>query len=943
VNPRQIRARTFTAMTSKETDRMANRAARSAFSRPRNRRIGLALLSTLASLAAIAPGANAASELSLESFTAGAQNEDGTAFTQAGKAPWQLRTAFHFTEIEGQAGNQVPGGNLRSSTVELPAGAVGNAAQFPQCRPEQLERTGGPLCPTDSQVGIAEIDTTLFGRQTQTVPVFNMVPPPGMPAQLGFIVIATVAHLDINVRTGGDYGVTAKVSGINAVSGVYGVDVQIWGVPADKGHDFQRFPPGEGSQGGIPIPSTAQPRAFLRTPTSCQSGQSINLEVTSWQQPEEIVKASAPQPQLSGCAGLPFAPTMSVAPESGQAGSPTGFGIDLSLPQSELPADTATSDLKKVVMTLPKGVAINSSSADGLASCDDSAFAIYAQGKDACPPASRIGDVSITSPLLKAPMGGSIFLATPLAQNAQAAAEGKMYRLFLEGEGSGARIKLEGKVVADPSTGQLVTTFDNNPQLPFEKLHVGLNGGPRSPLTTPKACGTYTTTAELTPWARPTEPVTAKSSFTINENCAAAGQFTPDLEAGTTSPVAGKSSPFTLRITQPSGQQNLQRIEATLPEGVLAKLAGVPLCPEAFTASGACPAASQVGTTTVGAGAGSSPIYVPQPGRPPTAVYLAGPYNGAPYSLVVKVPAQAGPFDLGTVTVRNALYVNPSTAQVTAKSDPLPQILLGVPVSYRDVRVDIDRPDFTLNPTSCEPMKVTSALTSIEGAVASPSDRFQVAGCGELGFEPKLSFSLKGQTKRSGHPALTAVLTQPANGQANIDRVSVILPRAQFIDQGRIGNVCTRPQFAAGNCPANSILGTATAYTPLLDKPLRGKVYLRANGGERELPDMVAALRGQIDIDLVGYIDAVVDPKNPEISRIRNRFALVPDAPVSKFVLKLNSGKRALLENSANLCKSPQKASVKMDGQNGKAYDTIPLVKNDCGKSKAKKHTRSGR
>ena len=935
MNLGQIHSNVSTSTNSKEADQMANQGAEPTSS-PRRWRVSLSLLACLVTLAALAPGAEAASDLKLESFTAGPRNQDGSPFIQAGKAPWQLETAFHFEMEEGRAGNQVPGGNLRSSIVELPPGMVGNATRFTQCRPEQLEHTGAPLCPTDSQVGIAEIDTTIERPEVLSVPVYNMVPPPGMPAQLGFLSIAAITHVDINVRTGGDYGVIAKVSGINSVTQIKGVTVRLWGVPADPSHDIDRYPPNSPVQGGVPIPSTAQPRPFLRTPTSCQSGQSIEIEITSWQQPDELIEASEPWPQLFGCSGLPFAPGMSVAPESRQAGSPTGFGIDLSLPQSDLPNGTATSDLKKVVMTLPKGVAINSSSADGLASCDDSAFAIASAGKDSCPPASRIGDVSITSPLLKTPMGGSIFLATPQGQNAQAAAEGKMYRLFLEGEGSGARIKLEGKVVPDPSTGQLVTTFDNNPQLPFEKLHVGLNGGPRSPLTTPKACGTYSTTAELTPWARPSEPVSLNSSFTIDENCAAAGQFTPDLEAGVTSPVAGHSSPFTMRITQPSGQQNLARIEAILPEGVLAKLKGVALCAEAAAATGDCAAASQVGTTTVGAGAGSSPVYVPQPGRPPTAVYLAGPYKGAPYSLVVKVPAQAGPFDLGNVTVRNGLYVDPTTAQVTAKSDPLPQILLGVPISYRDVRVDIDRPDFTLNPTSCEPMRVTSVLGSAEGATASPSDRFQVAGCGELGFGPKLAFAFKGQTKRSGNPALIATLKAP-KGEANIAKTTVLLPASQFIDNAHINNPCTRVQFSAGACPKKSILGTATAYTPLLDEPLSGPVYFRSNGGERELPDLVADLGGQIHVTLVGFVDSVA-VKGTESRRVRTRFLTVPDAPVSRFVFKLYGGKRGLIENSTNICKGLAKATVQMQGQNGKPNNFDTAIATSCGKKgKAKR------
>jgi hypothetical protein len=894
-------------------------------------RVAFGLCCALVVLATTASSAMAAPGLVIEHFTAGSQNEDGTAFTQAGRAPWQYETAFNFELATRRAPNEVPEGNLRSSVVELPPGLVGNAARMPQCLPEQIEVTGTPTCPTDSQVGIAEIDTTINGRQVQSVPLYNMVPPPGLPAQFGFIVIAPVAHVDIGVRTGGDYGVTARVTGINTVSQVFGVKIRLWGVPADSSHDVNRYAPGSSIQGGVPIPSTANPRAFLRTPTSCGAGQ-VNLKVTSWQLPEYVLEATAAQPASVGCSALPFAPRMTVAPEGSRAGSPAGFGIDLALPQTDEPNGFATSDLKKVEMTLPRGVAINPSSANGLAGCDDAAFGIGSPEIDRCPDASRIGEVSIRSPLLGLPLKGALFLGTPIAQSALAASEGKMFRLFLEAEGSGVRVKLEGKVVPDPTTGQLSITFDDNPQLPFETLHVGVIGGPRSPLVTPSSCGTYTTRAALTPWARPNQPVDVESSFTIGEGCADASEFEPSIASGATSPVAGGFSPFVLRVTEPSGQQNLSTIEATLPSGVLAKLAGVPLCSDSQAVSGDCPSGSQVGTSTVGAGAGPTPVYVPQPGRAPTAVYLAGPYKGAPYSLVVKVPAEAGPFNLGTVTVRNGLYVDPTTTQVTAKSDPLPQILDGVPISYRDVRVDVSRNDFTINPTSCEPMKVTSLLTSIQGKAATPSDRFQVEGCGGLGFDPTLALQLKGKTKRTGNPALTATLKAPP-GQANIAKTTVILPSSEFIDNRHINNPCTRVQFNAGDCPKASILGTATAYTPLLDKPLTGPVYFRSNGGERKLPDLVADLNGQIHVTLVGFIDSVRTGR--EVSRVRTRFTEVPDAPVSKFVLELKGGKRGLIQNSKNLCKAKPSATVQMTGQNGKRNDFEQKIATSCGGRKS--------
>jgi hypothetical protein len=891
------------------------------------RRIVLTLLVGGFAFGVFAAAAQAA-PLSFSSFSAGAFNADGSPSTQAGAHPSELLTSFEFaTELDNRVGYQVPTASLKESVIELPAGAVGNPTVTPRCAQSAMN---GPVpdpgsCPSDSQIGYAELDIRfLFGRVLKTYPVYNMVPPPGEPAQFAFLVISSVAHIDVKVRSDGDYGVSATVHNANALVPLYRASVHLWGVPSDPSHDALRYDGPRLSPG----PSRLARLPFLRNPTSCTGPTTTTLNAVSWQEPEALVQAISTAPAQTGCAGVPFAPSISVAPDTKQAGSSAGYGIDVKLPQNENPDGLGTSDVEKVVTTLPKGVAVNASSAAGLDSCSDAQFAIKSTDEDQCPDASKIGEVEIGTPLLDKPLTGSLFLATPLEQNSAAAAGGRMYRLFLEAEGSGVRIKLPGTVVPDPTTGQLTATFDNTPQQPFETLHVQLLGGPQAPLTTPQACGTYTTNAQLTPWARPTEPVSVDSSFTIDEGCENAAKFEPTLQAGTTNPVGGGFSPFLFRVAAPGGQQNLSRIEATLPEGLLAKLKGVTVCPDAAATSGACPASSQVGTTTVGAGNGSSPIYVPQPGKAPTAVYLAGPYKGAPYSLAVKVPAQAGPFDLGTVTVRNALYIDPTTAQVTAASDPLPQILLGVPITYRDVRVEVNRPDFTLNPTSCDPMRVTSTLTSVGGATATPSDRFQVAGCGELGFGPSLKISLEGKMKRTGNPALTAVLKAP-KGEANIAKTTVILPKAEFIDNAHISNPCTRVQFNEGACPKASILGTATAYTPLLDQPLTGPVYFRSNGGDRELPDLVADLDGQIHITLVGFIDSVKAGK--EASRVRTRFLGVPDAPVSKFVLKMKGSKKGLIENSRNLCSFTPKAGVQMAGQNGTPHNFSAKLGTSCG------------
>jgi hypothetical protein len=375
------------------------------------------------------------------------------------------------------------------------------------------------------------------------------------------------------------------------------------------------------------------------------------------------------------------------------------------------------------------------------------------------------------------------------------------------------------------------------------------------------------------------------------------------------------------------------------PPGFLASLRGVPYCPEQAIAklsdagySGrqeqetpSCPVASQIGTANSAAGAGSRPLNTP--GK----VYLAGPYKGAPVSLEVVVPAVSGPYDLGVVAVRAAAYVNPITAQITTVSDPIPQILEGVPLRLRTILVNLDRPGFARNPTNCNPFAIQSSLFGDEGAVGNSSAFYQVANCSSLEFGPKLQLNLKGSVKRRGHPAIQAVLTTNP-GEADLAGTTVTMPKTLLLDNAHIGNVCTRVQFAAQQCPDASVLGSATAESPLLDQPLSGPVYLRSSS--HELPDLVVALHGQINIEL----DASIDTTKSEA--LRASFQNIPDAPVSRFVLNLAGGSKGLLVSSQNYCKAPGKAEVSILGQNGVIVDRHSRLGSACAKSSKKKRHR---
>jgi hypothetical protein len=535
---------------------------------------------------------------------------------------------------------------------------------------------------------------------------------------------------------------------------------------------------------------------------------------------------------------------------------------------------------------------------------------------------------------------GDVFLATP--EENPFGSLLALYMVIREPQ-LGILVTQAAEVSADPETGRLTTTVENLPQFPLSRVRLSLRGGPRAPLVTPPSCGTHTTTATLTSWTG--KVIERSASFATDAGpgggpCPAGSPFAPALEAGTQTNAAGSYSPFYMRITRTDSDQEITRLSSLLPQGLTGRIAGIAKCPEAAIAAAAarsgqaelespsCPQASRIGRVAAGAGAGSQLTYVPG------QIYLAGPYAGNPLSIVVITPAVTGPFDLGTVVIREGLDVDPESAQVLvdgASATPIPRILEGIPLRLRDLRVHIDRPQMMLNATGCEPKQIQASLLGVP-TLAQLAVRYQAAGCAALGFAPKIAIRYKGGTRRGKFPSLRAeVKGRP--GDANIAGVTAVLPRSSFLEQGHIGTICTRPRFVEGTCPARSVYGYARAFTPLLDEPLEGPVYMRANGGERDLPDLVAALRGTFDFNLVGYIDSVN-------SRLRSRFVTAPDVPVSKFVLTMKGGKKGLIVNSVNICRKKQRASIRFSGQNGKLRQARPVVKTSC---KGKKGGKKGR
>jgi hypothetical protein len=842
---------------------------------------------------------------------------------QAG-AHADMTISFALTEDESE---HRPYARTRDLHFSLPPGVIGNPQNYPRCSIAQFGTEAKTSeCPQDAQVGVTEI--TLHELGTLIEPVYNMYSPGGdIVARFGFYAGLYPAVINVRVNPT-DYSLTASVEGASAAAEVISAKTTLWGVPAADIHDELRLTPAEAAVKKLPVGGrpSGQPEApFLSNPTDCSLARQITATAVSYQLPGQPSTLLAPYPQITGCEKLSFKPTFAAVPTSSEAFAPTGLDATLRVPQDETPQGLATSTLKKAVVTLPEGLVINPAAGEGLGACSSEQVGFGTANPSACPDAAKIGSVELEVPALEDTLHGAVYQRTPEGD--------QLFRFWLVTDEQGVHLKLPAEIQANPLTGQLTTVFagipllGGNPQVPFSELRLHVFGGPRAPLATP-GCGTYSTHYEFSPWSgRPA--AIGEAAMAIASGCDKGG-FSPHLKAGSLSTDAGKFAPFSFTLTRDDGEANPETLAVHLPQGLLAKLGGVPRCPEAAIPTGECPGGSRIGQITAAAGVGGAPLWLPQSGKSPTAAYLAGPYKGAPFSIVSVVPAQAGPFDLGTVVNRAAIRVEPETALATIKTDPLPQILKGVPVAYRAIHVDIDRKDFTINPTDCSAKKIRATVTASNGATASPEVGYQATNCAKLAYRPKLRLTFAGQTKRTGHPSIRAVLTQKPH-QANTQAATVVLPAGQLIDNAHINTPCTRVQFDAGNCPKKSILGYATARTPLLDEPLKGPVYFRSNGGARVLPDLVADLRGQIEVALVGYIDSV--PSGRGTSRVRTRFLHVPDAPVTRFTMKLFGGRRGLIINSRDLCKGKkQRAEVDLSAQNGRVLSSRPVLATGCGR-----------
>jgi hypothetical protein len=914
------------------------------------------LLLAGAALLAIALVDSSASQaqLPIESFDGSTVNSDGTTATQAGSHP-DSTTSFMFPYRFNSTGILGPVEDPKNVTVDLPPGLVGNPTAVPTCSARDIE-LGPTSCPNTSQVGVVAVQTQLFSAAGETpspltVPLYNLSPPAGVPAEFAFNLSGVVNRLDARVRTGGDYGVSIDAKNISETTGVIGVEVTFWGVPADPIHDESRGACLGNSEGTL-CPTAAPIKPFLSLPTECASGPSLTtLTVDSWQDPTHQSTASFRSHDasgspvgLTGCDRLDFRPAIALVPDTTQADAPSGDrAVDLTIPQNENPTGLATAHLREAVVAAPLGVTLNPGAAAGLQACSDEQIALRSATPATCPDASVIGTAKVTTPLLDVPLEGQVFVGAPeCAPCGEAdAREGRLLRLFVQVQGDGVVIKAAGVATPNPVTGQVTVTFKELPQQPFSDLLLTFRGGDRAVFINPLACGRATLNTSLTPWSG-MPPASPAASFNVDWDgaggaCPETLPFSPTFSAGTVVPQAADFSSFTTTFSRPDRNQVLNAIGLRLPPGLLGSLAGVPQCGEPQAAQGTCSAASRIATANVAAGTGPHPYWFSGP------VYLTGPYKGAPFGLSVAVPAVAGPFNLGTVVTRAAINVDPNTAQVTVTSDPLPQIIDGIKTHIQTVNVTVDRPDFTFNPTNCTAASVSAKVASTEGTTASLASSFQVANCANLSFKPKLSAAAGGKaSKASGASLDVKVLSkggpQPGGGEANIRLVKVSLPKQLPSRLTTLQKACVDSVFEANpaSCPTASNVGSATVTTPVLAHPLSGPAYLVSHGGAA-FPDLEIVLQGE-GVTLV--LDGKTDIKKGITT---STFDSVPDAPISSFELKLPTGKYSVLTANLpasakyNLCGKALTMPTTITGQNGAVLNqTTKIAISGCSKAKKK-------
>lgn len=881
------------------------------------------------------------------------ENGNGSVDRQAGSHPFQLTTDIAYNVV-GEGTAAMPAALPKDLRFTLPAGTVTNAASSATCATSEFFAVYADVneCAASTAVGVVSVTLNEpSGKRvfTLVVPLFNLVPEQGEPARFGFEVAnaPVVLRTAIKQDASSSYRAEVQATNISELVGLIATQVTLWGAPSEHVHDAARgwSCVGDGLQTLLSravqpcsYAASAPNRPLLDLGTSCSQPFVTGVDLRSWQNlafegttVDDLGRGGSEEATLTGCEDVPFDPQLTIVPESHSSDSPSGFELGLKVRQSENPNGLAEAEIKDAKVILPAGVTVNPAGADGLVGCPLLSGAEGHPGQSGidlengeaanCPNASRIGTAKIATPLLAEELEGGIYVAQQGANPFKS-----LLALYVAAEAPerGVVIKLAGHVELNPTTGQLTATFDENPQLPLEALKLDLFGGERAILATPPVCGSYQSSSLLEPWshqgaageegAPDAEPVIKPFEITSAPGGGACGapSFAPTFEAGMVNNQAGAFGTFAMTVRRQDGEQRLSAVSVTMPPGIEGMIAKVTPCPNAQAEAGDCPAASKVGHVVVEAGVGGDPITLPQAGKPEDPVYLTEKYDGAPFGLAIVVPGEAGPFNLGDVIMRSKLEINPISGQVSVISGPLPSMLQGIPVDLRAIRVEIDKPGFLVNPTSCEPMAVSGTIGSAEGATRSVSTRFQAAGCQELPFAPKFSAAIDADhTKNDGESLHVTVLTP--EGDANMAKVHVTLPAKLPARLETLKLACTEAQFAKNpaGCPAGSFVGTATGHTPVLPVPLTGPAIFVSHGGAG-FPNLDLVMQGDgVTVELVG--DTYVNGK----SITSSTFAGIADVPVSRFEVALPAGPHSALGGNGNMCSEPLYMPTTLTGQNG--------------------------
>jgi hypothetical protein len=922
------------------------------------------------------------------SFSMVPEEEGGGVDVQAASHPFQLTTTFALTQTADTAKPPALAKNLH---FHLPAGLVGNTLSLPQCseldfRHLVLGHTAN-LCPADTVVGVVDVtfdEPAGLHLATVPVPLFNLVPGQGEPARFGFEYSEVPVTLDASVRNGRDYGVDVNVSNITELTSFLSSTVTFWGVPGASSHDASRgwdclvselFATKKCQPSG-----QSAPAPFLTMPSSCLLPFTGSVDGSAWPDREHPEGASLQPVEygltdlsgrslgVTGCSELSFAPQLEVSPDLEAPSKPSGLTVRVKIPQevAQNPGGLGSSSVKDTTVTLPQGLNINPSSADGLTGCtvgeagfekiDPDSTDRFTAEPIACQASAKIGTVKFKIPIIEHPLEGSVYLA---AQNANPFGSLLAIYILAEDPFSGIRVKLAGEVHLS-ETGQVTTTLHNSPQAPLEEAEFKFFGGERAPFATPSRCGLYETKAVFTPWSA-TPPVTATSKFRIGgASCQNPLPFSPSLTAGTTNINAGAFSPLTTTISRADGNQDMQSVQLHMPAGLSGILAGVPLCPEAQANQGTCPAGSLIGETIVSAGVGADPVSVTG-GK----VYLTEKYAGAPFGLSIVNPVKAGPFDLehdtanpnnnppcDCVVVRAKIEVDPTTANLTITTDTtgphaIPHLIDGIPVQIQKVNVLINRPNFTFNPTNCNPLSITGTIASAEGASSPVSVPFQSTNCAVLKFAPKIAVATAAKTTKANGSSLVFKISYPKSAmgsQSWFNEAKFDLPKQLPARLTTLQKACLASVFESNPaaCPAASLIGHAVVRTPVLPVALTGPVYFVSHGGAK-FPDAVLVLKGYgVTVNLVG--ETFINGKTGITSAT---FRNTPDVPFESIEVTVPQGRFS--EFGANL---PAKAKGSFCGQKlimptfFKAQNGLQIKQNTkvtvtgCHKAKKKHHAR---